>query len=62
MVDEDVFELAPFATLEDETVDEDFMAGAPLVWVMLEDTCLDNVAVDELSCFDVELFGVEDEA
>jgi hypothetical protein len=28
---------------------------------MLDDTNLDTVAVDELSCFDDELFIVEDE-
>lgn len=50
-----------FAVLEDETVDEDFVAGAPLVWVMLDDTCFETDAVDELSCFDDELFVVEDE-
>ena len=49
-------------------IDVDLRAGAPLVLVLLEDTCLDVVAVDELSCeaeadelFDEELMTFDDE-
>lgn len=72
LADEDVeptaVELASFATLEDEVTDVDLRAGAPLVLVLLEDTCLDVVAVDELSCeaevdelFEEELMTFDDE-